>query len=143
VRFGYPVKQADGSFRFAGKGLEEILQPVSKSIDDALLYFVGKSANELMGQGREHLFTRGEIEAMLRLRTPERAKAFAEYQEWNKGVLDFAEAQGVINPEARRLWTPSKERVRHETQGTDPEAGGILSCLHRNRQRVGGIPASL
>ena len=61
MRFGYPVKQADGSFRFAGKGLEEILQPVSKSIDDALLYFVGKSANELMGQGREHLFTRGAI----------------------------------------------------------------------------------
>jgi hypothetical protein len=24
-----------------------------------LLYFVGKSANELMGQGREHLFTKG------------------------------------------------------------------------------------
>jgi hypothetical protein len=101
VRFGYPVKQADGSFKFAGKGLEEILRPVSKSIDDALLYFVGKSANELMGQGREHLFTKGEIDAMLRLRTPEREKAFAEYQDWNKGVLDFAEAQGVINPEAR------------------------------------------
>lgn len=104
VRFGYPVKQADGSFKFAGKGLEEILRPVSKSIDDALLYFVGKSANELMGQGREHLFTKGEIDAMLRLRTPEREKAFAEYQEWNKGILDFAEAQGVINPESRRLW---------------------------------------
>jgi hypothetical protein len=57
-----------------------------------------------MGQGREHLFTKGEIDAMLRLHTPERAKAFAEYQEWNKGVLDFAEAQGVINPEVRRLW---------------------------------------
>jgi hypothetical protein len=104
VRFGYPVKQADGSFKFAGKGLEEVLRPVSKNIDDALLYFVGKSANELMGQGREHLFTKGEIDAMLRLHTPERAKAFAEYQEWNKGVLDFAEAQGVINPEVRRLW---------------------------------------
>jgi hypothetical protein len=104
VRFGYPVKTADGSFRFAGKGLEEILRPVSKSIDDALLYFVGKSANELIGQGREHLFTKGEVDAMLRLRTPEREKAFAEYQEWNKGILDFAEAQGVINPEARRLW---------------------------------------
>jgi hypothetical protein len=104
VRFGYPVKQADGSFKFAGKGLEEILRPVSKNIDDALLYFVGKSASELMGQGREHLFTRGETEAMLRLRTPESEKAFAEYQEWNKGILDFAEAQGIINPEARRLW---------------------------------------
>lgn len=81
VRYGYPVKQADGSFKFAGKGLDDILKPVAGSLDDALLYFVGKSANELMGQGREHLFSKGEIEAMLRLRTPERETAFTEYQE--------------------------------------------------------------
>jgi hypothetical protein len=104
VRFGYPVKQADGSFKYAGKGLEEIMKPVAESMDDALLYFVGKSSAELMGQGREHLFTKGEINAMLKLRTPEREAAFAEYQNWNKGILDFAEAQGVINPESRRLW---------------------------------------
>lgn len=104
VRFGYPVKNPDGSFKFAGKGLEEILQPVSKNLEDALLYFVGRSARELHGQGREHLFTTGEIDAMLRLRTPEREQAFKGYQEWNRGILDFAEAQGIINPEARRLW---------------------------------------
>jgi hypothetical protein len=121
VRFGYPVKAADGSFKFAGKGLEEILRPVSKSIDDALLYFVGKSANELMSQGREHLFTKGEIDAMLRLHTPERAKAFAEYQEWNKGVLDFAEAQGVINPEARRLWQRTQYMPFHRVD----QPGGL------------------
>lgn len=121
VRFGYPIKQADGSFKFAGKGLEEILRPVSKSIDDALIYFVGKSANELMGQGREHLFTKGEIDAMLRLHTPERAKAFAEYQEWNRGVLDFAEAQGVINPEARRLWQRTQYMPFHRVD----QPGGL------------------
>lgn len=104
VRFGYPVKLPDGSFKFAGKGLEEIMQPLAKSMDDALLYFVGRSARELHGQGREHLFTTGEIDAMLRLRTPERETAFQEYQAWNKGILDFAEAQNIINPEARRLW---------------------------------------
>lgn len=104
VRFGYPVKLADGSFKFTGKGLEEIMRPVSKNIDDTLLYFVGRSARELHGQGREHLFTTGEVDAMLRLRTPERDQAFKEYQGWNKSILDFAEAQGVINPEARRLW---------------------------------------
>lgn len=121
VRFGYPVKQADGSFKFAGKGLEEVLRPVSKNIDDALLYFVGKSANELMSQGREHLFTKGEIDAMLRLHTPERAKAFAEYQEWNKGILDFAEAQGVINPEARRLWQRTQYMPFHRVD----QPGGL------------------
>ncbi|MFT3960501.1 LPD38 domain-containing protein [Propionivibrio sp.] len=104
VRYGHPVRKADGSFTYQGKGLEAILKPVSGSLDDALLYFVGRSANELLGQGREHLFTRGEVDAMLRLETPVAKKAFADYQQWNKGVLDFAEATGVINPEARTLW---------------------------------------
>ena len=121
VRFGYPVKNADGSFKFAGKGLEEILQPVSKNIEDALLYFVGRSARELHGQGREHLFTPGEVDAMLQLKTPERAKAFEEYQEWNKGILDFAEAQGVINPEARRLWKRTQYLPFHRVD----QPGGI------------------
>lgn len=104
VRFGYPVKNPDGSFAWKGKGLEEIMKPVAEKLDDALLYFVGRSARELHGQGREHLFTTGEIDAMLRLRTPERAKAFEEYQTWNKGILDFAEAQNILNGETRRLW---------------------------------------
>ena len=104
LRFGAPVKKADGSFAWKGKGLEEILKPVAHSMDDALLYFVGRSARELMTQGREHLFTPGEIDGMLRLKKPEFDQAFKEYQAWNKGVLDFAEAHGVINPEARALW---------------------------------------
>ncbi len=104
IRYGYPVKKADGSFTFKGKGLEQILKPVSGDLEDALLYFVGRSANELMAQGREHLFTDGEIKAMLKLATPERKQAFQEYQAWNKGILDFAEAQGVINPESRKAW---------------------------------------
>ena len=104
LRFGAPVKKADGSFTFKGKGLEEILKPVAQNLDDAMLYFVGRSSRELMTQSREHLFTPGEIDAMLKLKRPEFDTAFKEYQAWNKAVLDFAEAQGVINPEARRLW---------------------------------------
>jgi hypothetical protein len=121
IRFGYPVKKADGSFTYRGKGLEEILKPVAEGLDDALLYFVGKSANELMSQGREHLFTRGEINAMLRLGTPERDLAFAEYQAWNKGILDFAEAQGIINPESRRLWQRTQYLPFHRVQ----QPGGL------------------
>lgn len=104
LRFGAPVKKADGSFTFKGKGLEEILKPVAQNLDDAMLYFVGRSSRELMTQGREHLFTPGEIDAMLKLKRPEFDTAFKEYQAFNKAVLDFAEAQGVINPESRRLW---------------------------------------
>lgn len=104
IRFGAPVKKANGSFTFRGKGLEEILKPVAENLDDALLYFVGRSSRELQVQGREHLFTMGEVDAMLRLRRPEFETAFKEYQAFNKAVLDFAEAQGVINPEARGMW---------------------------------------
>ncbi|MBP9906570.1 MAG: hypothetical protein KBF66_13495 [Rhodoferax sp.] len=104
VRFGAPVKKPDGSYGWRGKGLEDILKPVSESLDDALLYFVGRSARELQAQGREHLFTPGEVDAMLKLRRPEFDKAFSDYQEWNSTVMDFAEAQGVINPQTRAMW---------------------------------------
>jgi hypothetical protein len=121
VRFGYPVKSADGSFTYRGKGLQDILKPVADHMDDALLYFVGRSANELMVQGREHLFTKGEIKGMLALETPEARKAFAEYQAFNKGVLDFAEAQGVLNPETRKLWKRTEYLPFHRVE----QPGGL------------------
>ncbi|MFZ4481326.1 MAG: hypothetical protein ACOYNZ_15690, partial [Rhodoferax sp.] len=104
IRFGAPLKKADGSFGWTGKGLEEIMRPVAENLDDALMYFVGRSARELMAQGREHLFTPGEIDGMLKLKRPEFAKAFDEYQAWNSAVADFAEAHGVINGQSRMMW---------------------------------------
>ncbi|MEN6630774.1 MAG: LPD38 domain-containing protein [Sulfuricella sp.] len=121
VRFGYPVKNADGSFTYRGKGLQDIMKPVAERLDDALLYFVGRSANELLLQGREHLFTKGEIKGMLALETPEARKAFAEYQAWNRGVLDFAEAQGVLNPETRAKW----KRVEYLPFSRVEQPGGL------------------
>jgi hypothetical protein len=121
VRFGYPVKARDGSFSWKGRGLEDILKPVAESMDDALLYFVGRSSAELMAQKREHLFTKGEIDGMLNLRTPEREKAFQDYQAWNRGILDFAEAQGIINPESRRLWNRAQYLPFHRVE----QAGGL------------------
>lgn len=104
LRFGHPVKKADGSFTYSGKGLEEILQPVAGRLDDFMTYAVGRSSQELMMQGREHLYSKAEIQAMTALETPEFRKAFAEYGTWNRGVLDFAESMGTLNPETRKLW---------------------------------------
>ncbi len=104
INFGYPVRKKSGAIDYAGKGLREILEPVAGKLEDTLLYFVGRSAEELKMQGRENLFTGAEIKAMLDLRTPERAAAFAEYQKWNAGVVEFAESMGAINPASRRLW---------------------------------------
>ncbi len=58
LTIGRPVVKEDGSFTFEGKGLQQILDPVSRDIDKWTLYAVGRSAKELMQQGREKLFTR-------------------------------------------------------------------------------------
>ena len=106
---GHPVQLQNGDTVFRGKGLADILQPVAKTneeLDDTLRYFIGRSANELMQQGRENLLTKPEIKAYLKLYTPERAKAFEEYQSFNNKVLDFAQAKGAINPQSRAAWRP-------------------------------------
>jgi hypothetical protein len=104
IRFGFPVKKADDSFTYSGKGLEEILRPVAGRLDDFMTYAVGRSARELMQQGREHLFSPAEIRAAVALETPEFHTAWTEYQNFNRGVLDFAESFGILNAETRKLW---------------------------------------
>lgn len=124
IRFGHPVKRPDGSHTFAGKGLADILKPVAENLEDALLYFVGRSSRELLAQGREHLFTPAEIDAMLKLATPDRKKAFEEYQAWNKGILDFAEAAGAINPQARAMWQRAQYLPFHRVGQPGNHKGG-------------------
>lgn len=102
--YGAPVVNADGSHSFKGKSLSAILDPVSPQLDDFLMYAVGRSARELMSQGREKLFTKAEVDGMVALERPEFRKAFDEYQTWNAAILDFAEAKGAINPNSRRAW---------------------------------------
>ncbi len=104
IRLGAPIRKEGGAFDFQGKGLEKILEPVAGNLDEFLMYAVGRSSHELMMQGRERLFTPAEVRSMLQLKKPEYETAFAEYQAWNKGVLDFAESMGVINKQARSMW---------------------------------------
>lgn len=108
IRLGAPIRKANGSFDFQGKGLDKILEPVAGNLDEFLMYAVGRSSHELMLQGREKLFTPAEVRSMLQLKKPEYETAFAEYQAWNKGVLDFAESMGVINKKARSMWQRSQ-----------------------------------
>jgi hypothetical protein len=104
LQFGYPVLRPDGATRFAGKGLRDILAPVRGDLDDWTLYAVGRSAAELKLQGRENLFTDSEIAAMRALETPAFRRAFEEYQAWNSGILDYAQAKGIIDPDKRAMW---------------------------------------
>ena len=101
---GVPVLREDGSIGSQGPGLNQILKPVMSELDNWKLYAVGRSASELKAQGREFLFTSAELEAAASLENPAFRKAFNEYQTWNNGILDFAQALGIINPDQRAMW---------------------------------------
>lgn len=104
IEFGAPVAQPDGSIRYEGKGLVEIIDQVGDDLENWITYAVAKSANELMGQGRENLFTRAEIDAGLALETPEFRRVFDEWLEYNRRIVDFGVAKGIIGEDQRARW---------------------------------------
>jgi len=140
LRYGHPLRKADGSTSFEGPGLEQILAPVSENLEEFLLYSVGRSAHELAGQGREHLFTPSEIRAMVGLDRPEFRRAFEQYQAWNKGIVDFAERLGIINPETRALWRRAQYLPFYRVQQSRPtsRAGGVEGNWSGIHQLTGG-----
>lgn len=140
IRLGHPARKADNSFTFEGKGLEKILEPVTEHLDAFLMYAVGKSAQELMAQRREHLFTPAEVSSMVALERPEFRKAFADYQEFNKGVLDFAESMGVINPQSRAMWSRAQYLpfYRVGQAGANKSAGGVSGNWQGVHKLTGG-----
>ncbi len=140
IRLGHPMRKVDGGFIYEGKGLEKILEPVTERLDEFLMYAVGKSAQELMGQGREHLFTPAEVKSMVALERPEFHKAFADYQNWNKGVMDFAQEMGVVNVQSRAMWqrTQYLPFYRVGQAGANKSAGGVTGNWHGVHKLTGG-----
>lgn len=105
LNYGHPVWK-NGVMQVEGRGLLEILQPVAKDIDTWCLYMAGVRAKRLKAEGREKLFTDEEIEAMVALgdASPVLKRVAADYAAFNKKILDFAEAAGVINSDTRAMW---------------------------------------
>ncbi len=136
LTLGAPKVRPDGSHTFTGKGLKQILDGVAGNLDRFTLYAVGRSARELMMQGRERLFTPAEIRSMTALETPAFKRAFEEYQTWNRAVLDFAQAKGIINPETRSLWRRTQYLPFYRAMEGAP--GGARG---RNPGEFGGIQA--
>lgn len=87
-------------------GLRDVLKPIAHEMDDWKLYAIGRSAQELLGQGRENLYTKAEIDAMVDLARdrPHFAEVFDDYQKWNGKILDFAENMGLVDPGQRAAW---------------------------------------
>ena len=93
----------NGDLYFTGAGLRDVFSGVVENLDLAMTYFAGRRAKELMSQGREHNFSRGQVQAMVDLETghPEFKTAFEKWQSFNKRMLDFAQTSGVISDETR------------------------------------------
>ncbi|MCK5601905.1 methyltransferase [Candidatus Pacearchaeota archaeon] len=130
----------DGSHSFVGKSLTDILDPVGNELDNWTTYAVGRSAKELYSQGREHLFDKKEIDAMVALETPEFKQAFDDYQVWNKAIVDFAQAKGLINPESRKLWQRMQyiPFYREGTTGQTKRKGGTEGNWKGIQKLTGG-----
>lgn len=105
-----PLVYEGGAFKLkpGAKGFTEIFEPLARR---GLLHLwegwaAANRADRLMGEGREHNFTRDQIDELLKLgdEYPEFQQVLDEYQEFNRGILDLAESVGVVDPEARAIW---------------------------------------
>lgn len=105
IEDGTPKLERDGSIVRRGKSLNEVFKPVydmgAQAFDDFMLYAAGRRAQELMGQGRENLFTKSEISAALALERDGFAKVFDDFQTFNGEMLDFYVEMGLITPDQR------------------------------------------
>lgn len=110
MNIGVPVVKANGDISYGGKPLNEILAPATKVSEDRVRlledYLVAKRADELMGQGREKLITRAEIDEGLKLADlyPEFETIFKEYQEFNDAMLDFYVAMKLITSAQKKTF---------------------------------------
>lgn len=96
------------------KGFTEIFKPVMEMKGNMLPvweYWAGAvRAKRLLAEGREQLYTQKEVDDIIDYvnRRPELRKAFNQaHKDWrdlNKAVLDFGEATGIVDPEARKLF---------------------------------------
>ena len=93
------------TIEYTGKGFVEVLTPVSKELDNFILYATSRSAKETYSQGRENLFKLDQIKAGLELETPLFIKVFDDLQTWQKGIADFAQNYGkLFTKEQRKRW---------------------------------------
>lgn len=97
IEHGAPKMRANGDVEFTGKGLNDILAPVEHDLDNFMAYAIGRRAVQLKKESRENLFTANQIKAFLELESPVFRRAFEGYQEWNLGILKFAQDTGLLS----------------------------------------------
>lgn len=150
MNYGYPVWE-DGMMVVKGdKGLLDILAPVSdpEMLQLWSMYMVARRSERLMSEGRESLITSEEIAEALKLSDtyPVFDRVAQEYAEFNKKVIDYAEAAGMINPETRPMWehadyVPFYRVVDERVSGALSPGVGVANQRNPIKQLKGGKEA--
>lgn len=156
MRDGTPRLKEDGTYEFSGIGLNEVFKPVIrhgwKRFNLLMDYFKARRAQELMEQGREHLFTKQEIEAGLRLgqQYPDFPKVFNEFQAFNQRMLEFYEQMGLITPDQRKAfmdmnksYVPFHRVIERIEDGSSGSGNTINRRLSGGTQNVRDIAANI
>lgn len=128
---GGQVRWNNGSVEIipGSKPLMHILDPIlSQGPEMSKLfqgYVIANRAKRLIAEGRENLLTQPEIDKLLPLgdKYPEFKKALAEYQVFNKSMLDFAEHSGLVNKEQRALFAQNDYVPFYRVMEDDKTAG--------------------
>lgn len=114
--YGKPKMGEDGAIYgdIDKKGFLGAMRELQGEHDRFFMWVAGNRAERLMGEDREHLFTKDEIRAMKALaggkmrdgapRPQAYERAAATLRDYNKAVLDIAERTGLIDGESRHLW---------------------------------------
>mgnify|MGYP000441013560 CR=1 FL=1 len=128
---GGRLKLTDGVYDIdrtqRGGAVEKLFKPMQGEHHDFLRWVAANRAERLLGDGREHLFTQQDIDALKTLAdgtlnhayilkngaragqtTTDRREMYQDslvtFNEFNTNALDMAEQSGLINAEGRKDW---------------------------------------
>ena len=132
--------------RKGSKGLLEIIEPIAQAGNLELWehWAAAQRAQRLLSEGRENLFTQADIDSINRYvdARPDLKKQFqqvhANYQTFNRQILDFAEDAGLINADARQLWESDDYLPFHRVNRLDEGSQtGLLRRKGMSNQESG------
>ena len=132
------------------KGLIPIFEPLAKYGDAEIyrlfqFYAATRRGKRLMADGRERLFTPDDITKgdALEKQFPEFKTVFNEYQIYNKGLVDYMKATGVISDAEAKIWTQNWDYIPFYRQldgesTAGPKVFSSLSGVSKPKKLKGG-----
>ncbi len=151
----------DGAFdvKADGQGLRGVLSELQGEHDLFLSWIAGHRAAQLKEQGREHLFSAQQIDALKALnrgkmpdgsdRAAAYRKALAGYNRYQKAVLDIGEQAGLFSAKNRATWESEfyipffrdfdAEQQNEPSPYREPGTQKVIQQLEGGRQPLGDL----